>query len=354
MLGDLFSSRQARVLMKSQLRLLVTLSCSLAAPGAFAQQVPDPVAELRQSVLSGSFGSMSAHQLVDATFHTQGSLLEATYLALAVRKQESFPIIKEKLRSGLPNEKRMMTKALRYLGWPEAVPNLVELVADDSEHPLARIGAAYALGAIGDKSAGQALIAVLDNPKRGPTERRVAIAAIARLDFRDAIPRIRAFEKDSDTLVRIYVVRALAELGVPQTTESLLGYLDSEDYVFRQEASGALGSVGGIEAVAKLKEISRNDPHGAVRAEARLALLRIEVKSLNQSDRSHRLEQLLQDKSKTVRSWVISELDTTCGQPGQAALQRTAMLDSLIGLKCRSHLLLTEGAGPNLHRGQSP
>lgn len=337
------------------LRCSLFLVLALTVPGRgqpeteTTQPVPgaDPVAALRQSIIDGPHGRMPVQQLVDATLTSQGPVLEKTYLALALRKEEALPAVTEKLRTGLPHEKRAMAKVLRHLGWPEAVPALIEIVTSDTEHSLARIGSLYALGAIGEQSAGRALIEVLENPKRSLTEKGIAIATLARLGFHDGVPTISRFTTHRNTLVRVFAVRALAELGKKPKAETLFGALESDDYVVRQEACGALGSVGGANAIAALGNVARLDPHSSVRREARVALFRIELQTLPPAERASVLKGLLEDEDTQVNSWALSILATSCGEEGHRVLRRRAGDDSPIGQRSVFYLLALEGAGPD-------
>ena len=313
--------------------------------------VADPVAALRQSIIDGPHGRMPVQQLVDATLTSQGPVLEKAYLALALRKEEALPAVTEKLRTGLPHEKRAMTKVLRYLGWSEAVPALIEIVTSDTEHSLARIGSLYALGAIGDQSVGPTLIDTLHEPERSPTEKGITIATLARLGFHGAVPSIAPFTAHRNRLVRIFAVRALAELGEQPNAQVLLDALESDDYLVRQEACAALGSVGGGDSVARLEEVVRVDPHSSVREHARVALFMIRMKALPFSKHAAFLQNLLRDKDRKVRSWALSALATGCGEEGREALRRLAEDDSRLGEKSVVHLLVLEGAGPNFRAG---
>jgi hypothetical protein len=123
--------------------------------------------------------------------------------------------------------------------------------------------------------------------------------------------------------------------------------LDSDDYVIRQEACGALGSVDGADAVARLRRMSANDFHRSVRQEARTALLRIETQDLGPAERAGQLQTLLAEEGKNTTSWALSVLATECGEPGRDILRRNAGTRSSVGRKALLYLLVQEGAGPN-------
>ncbi len=307
----------------------------------------DQVNALRFEVGSGRYGRMKSGDLVEAVFASQGPALRECYLALAVRKSEVLPLLMQKLQDGEVHEKRLITKALQRLGWPEALPTLLAMIESDSESPLARIGATYAIGALGDPSAGPSLARVLSNPARSVTEKGLAIASLARVGHVDAIANIRAYVTHPNVRMRITAARALAELGETTDVRILLDEMASEDYVVRQEVCAALGAVGGDEAIAALRDRQVNDPHHSVGQQAQLALLRVEVMALPLTQRVVSLERLLEHEDNLVRRWAMSALATEAGEEGRAALRTKAQNESAIGRMSRSHLLLLDGASPH-------
>jgi HEAT repeat protein len=299
--------------------------------------------ELRKSILDGPYGKKVIYELVDDLIETEGSQLEEVYLALSLRKQEAVRIVLEKLETGTPAAKRKVTKLLRYGRWPEAVPKLLEVVSSDNEHEISRTGALYALGAIGDRSAGPTIAELLDKPNRSPTEKRIMIATLARLNYRTAIPKIKEYLTHENLLVRIFSARALAELGQTVDAAILFDALQNEDYVVRQEACGALGSVGGPNVISKLEDVSQNDPHSSVRSAARIALNRSKTSRLPEAEKSRLIKGLVSDPDKNVRSWAIETLDRECGENGKKSLREMASQQTSEGRKAAIHLLMTAG-----------
>ena len=309
-----------------------------------AQAPSDAVAVLRQSIIDGPYGRMPIEELVQHVPKTQGYSLERAYLALALRKEEALPVVLETLRAGPPQEQRAMTKVLRYLGWSEAVPALIEVATSDTGHPLARTGSLYALGAIGDQAAGPALVRALQNAQRSLTEKGVTIAALARLGFRDAIPHIRPLTTHANIHLRLFALRAMAELGEDCDTKILVQALNHNDYLVRQEACAALGAVGRQATIAKLNEVADTDHHSSVRREAQIAILRITISKQPLAQRVNLLEQALVHKDGRIASWAISTLATRCGDQGRAVLREQAKQNSRIGHKSSVSLLMSLGA----------
>jgi len=141
----------------------------------------DPITSSRKRILNSVYGTMSAEDLVKQLSIAQGGDLETVYLACCLRKKETLPVVLRTLQGGQLQDKRMATKLLRYIGWPEAVPVLTALLRDKDESSIARIGALYALGAIGAKGAGADIAAVLEREDVKGTERGLAMIALGRL-----------------------------------------------------------------------------------------------------------------------------------------------------------------------------
>jgi HEAT repeat protein len=338
--------------------LLTVCSIAVAAPHNDADdlkaqaQEPATVSELRRSVVEGPYGKMGIRSLVDELIRGKGPPLQQVYLALTLRKQEAVPIILEKLETGGPAVKRKVTKFLRYGRWPEAVPKLLEVASLDDEHEISRIGALYALGAIGKKSTGPAILALIDKPRPGATERRIIIATLARLRYRAAIPKIEPYLRHENLLVRIFAARALAEFGQRPDAQFLFEALSDKDFVVREAACGALGSYGGSDAAVEyLREMTENDPVQSVRQEARVSLLRMEAADMNEAERARFLEPLIGRPEKKVRAWAIDSLALECGRQGQTILRESISIHHREEQKIAFYLLALSNIANNPEEG---
>jgi len=277
----------------------------------------------------------------------EGGDLEQLYLTLALRKTEAFPVVREILLTGQPHHQRKVTKLLRYVGWAEAVPALLEVARSEEQHELARIGSLYALAAIGEKSVAPEMRTLLEKPGRRSTEKRILIALLARLGYHEGIAAMRPYLDHEDLLVRIYAVRSLAELGEHPNTDILVKATEDKDYVIREEACAALGSCGGSAASGRLTEMAKGDPISSVRQQARIGLLRIESAMMRDGERAVFLERLLSESDRTVRDWAVRSLATECGMDGRRILRKTAAGLTAQGRKSAFYLLVLPGASAN-------
>jgi HEAT repeat protein len=191
------------------------------------------------------------------------------------RHEDATPTFYERVRKaiGLPlppqREVYEIPPALADLG-PAVVPILVDAMKDPS--PVARGGAAQALGMIGDARAVPAIVAVLANDKETYV-RLEAVGALGNFDEPVAIEAlIRALNQDADARVRAEAARSLGGIGNPATGAALAHALagDAEGQV-RNLAAEALGKVGDTNAVPALIA-TLNDPYEDARVLAAFAL----------------------------------------------------------------------------------
>ena len=153
-----------------------------------------------------------------------GSDVQVVFQALAFRKREALPAVKEMLRSGDTFEKHMVTKFLRLCPWPETKPELLALARETNEQWLPRQGALYALGALGYVSVGSELAVIPGEADCPKGVQLVAIATLARIGYKDGGSAIRPFLEDQDIHVRLFASRALCELGEPVNTDLLFRF----------------------------------------------------------------------------------------------------------------------------------
>lgn len=350
-----------KTVLTSGLLLIGTVLGIFALAGEAAQKVsiaptnaaaePNQVVELRKRIMEGPYGIQPISKVVDAVILTEGPRLLDAYLAAALRKEEALGEITRRLRDAPPAAKRKLTKLIRYTGFAETAPTLVEILTSDDEHQLSRIGSLYALGAIGNKSVGPTIAKLLDSKSRGPTEKRIMIAVLARLNYRKAIPQIREYVDHNNPLVRIFAVRALADLEEKPPTEFLFESLNSKDFVIRQAACGALGSCGGPEAMMRLGELAQTDRIESVRGEARAGLLRLEAAGMNEVDRIEFLSSLIGRPEKKVRAWAVHSLAVECGESGRERLLRAVRVEQRERTRIAFYLLILPNAGADFKGG---
>jgi HEAT repeat protein len=316
----------------------------------------DPVVRLRQEILTGPFGKMPIADLLEKMLTDDSPRITAIYAAMVARKAEALSPMLEKLRTGPVSDKMKVTKLLRFAGWPEAVPDLLKVAVSPDQPELARTGALYALGGIGDPSVGSALIPLLDKRERSNTEKRVLMATLARLGARDAVSAIRQQLHSEQLLVRIYAAKSLVELtGKPDADLVDVfreGLKDEGKWLIRKESCAGLGACGGEEARELLNWRSAHDKDDAVREEAQIALIKIDMSDKSSAVRAKFLEELAMTTRDRIQQWTFQALTSGCGDEGRKALRRiscnaTGATAEMAALR----LIVYSGAGPNFRGG---
>jgi len=311
------------------------------APVKGASHTDEFLSSLRAEVLRGPHGSAPIAEVVTALADISGGPeIQDVFQVLAVRKQEALPVVKEKLRTGEMFEKHMMTKLLRYSPWPETYPELVELAKDPKEHWLPRQGALYALGALGNKEAGPAVLSILKQENCPSGVKLVAISTLGRIGYREAATAIRSFCDHEDMHTRLFACRALAGFGEPVDKQFMLSALNDEDYMIREEACGALTSVEGGDVNAKLKFMAEQDSNESVRVGARIALLERQIGNQASDIKLNILSNSLGNADRRTRIWIIQAILEQCGAVGQAFVEELAAREDTMGERARAFLVL--------------
>jgi hypothetical protein len=318
----------------------VSNAAKTVSAGSLPASPPMIVQKLRDEVLSGRYGSMPIQEVLLALGDVSGGPeIQEILKALAVRKAEALPLVQEMLRTGEWWEKHMVTKLLRYSPWPETYPDLLALALSRDEHWLARQGALYALGALGNSEAGARLLSVLNESDCPQGVQLVAIATLAQLGYTPAIDAIRPFAQSKDAQIRIFSNRALAELGQPADRLFLLSALEHPDYFVRAEACAALGIIAGDYVVERLQAAAMDDSNEAVRISATEALLQQEMRGQSQAQKLDILTEALRGANRRVDSWVVQKMLDECGSAGHAAVEQLALREDSIGERAGTFLI---------------
>jgi HEAT repeat protein len=134
---------------------------------------------------------------------------------------------------------------------------------------IARRNAAWALGAMGNRSAIPLLSRSLRDTEAGVRNR--SAWALGALDSSEAVPALVEALKDSDAGVREQVAWALGAIGDRRGVDGLIGALSDSVAGVRKQAAWALGAIGDGRAVSALTK-SLKDSDAGVRRQAAWAL----------------------------------------------------------------------------------
>jgi HEAT repeat protein len=134
---------------------------------------------------------------------------------------------------------------------------------------IARRNAAWALGAMGNRSAIPLLSRTLRDSEPGVRNR--SAWALGALDGSEAVPALIDALKDSDAGVRQQVAWALGAIGDRRAVDGLVGALGDSAAGVRKQAAWALGAIGDGRAVSALTKCLK-DADAGVRKQAAWAL----------------------------------------------------------------------------------
>jgi HEAT repeat protein len=134
---------------------------------------------------------------------------------------------------------------------------------------IARKNAAWALGAMGNRSAVPLLSRSLHDGEAAVRGR--SAWALGALDSSEAVPALVEALKDSDAGVREQVAWALGAIGDRRAVDGLIGALTDSVGAVRKQAAWALGAIGDNRAVNPLTKCLKDSDAG-VRKQAAWAL----------------------------------------------------------------------------------
>jgi hypothetical protein len=310
---------------------------------ASARSGASPFEQYRLAILNGRFGQMPIEELLSALTETQGGRdVQLIFQALALRKQEALPLVKEKLRTGSMWEKRMLTKFLGLCPWPETKDELLAVVGARNEHWLPRQGALYALGALGESSVGPEVLTILNSPEAGLNLQMAAMSTLSRIGFKDGAAALIPFAQSENVHLRLFAARAQAELGEPVDKAFLLSALKNNDYVARQEASEALWKIPDADVTEALTAIAKNDFNEAVRDAASQSLLRREIAGLSPAEKVAILQRALEGAGRLTALWILRTVLEEAGVAGRSYVETVAAREDFLGERSRAYLVLAE------------
>jgi HEAT repeat protein len=118
------------------------------------------------------------------------------------------------------------------------------------------------------------LIAAGDEPH---VFRKRVISVLGQMRDAAAVPDLSRIiaSPDEDVVLKIVAARTLGEIGGPTSTEALRRHLRARDALVRQKVVHALGSIGDVRSMGRLRQVATKDASKLVREAASNALKRI-------------------------------------------------------------------------------
>lgn len=185
------------------------------------------------------------------------------------------------------NVRRMAARVLGELGAREAVGVLIEALADSSYE--VQIDAASALAGLGDPSAIEPLLRLLEQPHNDGRARGCAALYLTNSTLLKGLTiqqrqRLLAFlltalvDIHESIWVRLHSAGALGRLGDKNAVPVLVGALGDKNSRLRASVARALGSLGGGDAIRRLIDLLQLEKDGEVKAAAIYALVDADAK----------------------------------------------------------------------------
>ena len=120
-----------------------------------------------------------------------------------------------------------------------------------------------------------ALLEILADRSLAPFLRHRAAVALGESRSRAAVPGVEAALADEDPVLRLMAARALAKLAGPEASGALAALAEDPDPSVAKVALQGLAAVGGEEAMNALERMRAEAPHDFLQSEAESALLAI-------------------------------------------------------------------------------
>ncbi len=321
---------------KFVLCLLITTSSSnsaMARHNDVAAPEPRSVTMLRRSVENGEIGSRmkvdeSFRKYCIATAPEHRRQLEKKLLS---SKRDDLPFISEKLERGSKQEKIHAIKLIPTVHWTGTEPILTKLLSDANEDELVRVGACYALSELGFKKASPLLLDQLKKT-RSVQMRRASLLALGNLKDPNYSEAIKPYQGDSDDLVSLYAEVALARMGkLKGKPNTAIKLSESNDWAIRSEAIRALGSIGGKDAIEKLKGIAEKHPLPGVKLAARQAIEKAKLVGMNPGKSVEYIRSKLKEDDIEIQVWAMNIAAKELGEEGLNILKEKAEESGEIG-----------------------
>jgi HEAT repeat protein len=159
-------------------------------------------------------------------------------------------------------------QALAALGQPSAGEALLARLRDPEYSPGLKSQLLLALGTLKYAPALEDLIAVVSNPDEERIRRMYAASALGEIGDRRALPALRELLASPDSMLRTYAAGALAGFELAEVEGALQDGLRDANARVRQAAAKALARKDAQKSVDILIYKARQDPERAVRLQA--------------------------------------------------------------------------------------
>ncbi len=298
------------------LLLFVFLAVATAAPAvvswgnsAFAEPGPEDqegpqlrypsVENLRESILLSSYGTMDIHELLQLALVTTDPTRYEMTLALLLRKEQTLPLLQERLKTADSDEEKhgllMLIQGKLY--WEELAAEITPLLHDDSASERVRARAATALSRFQKKEALPAIRNLLESAEEIQVKQLAALALghLRDLEAKDLVEQ--QLLQDDSPFARLTAAKVLAMLGSTVGEQEALALSNHERFDVRIRAAEALSYIGTSAAMSRLQQLEHDciSPGMSYEIAEYIGLAMLE--NLGREDALQMLEVLLQHET---------------------------------------------------------
>ncbi len=279
--------------------------------------------------------AMSPRELIDL-LNTLPQAERTITPVLIDKRQDSIPVLRDTILKGTPKQRIFAARLLADMRDKQAIPNLIK-AAQEPEVQI-RIYMINALGEIGEPNATPMLRRILDNSRDKGTLISTLIA-IGRLGEKVDIKKLQKYLAYSDRQVRAWAAVACALLGDTDVQNMLIDMTYYEDT--SRIAVRGLGYVNTPASSERLLEII-TDPNEKWKTDARISLIRQELKVKSPAEQATILKELSRDESSIIAEWALEQIADSDIPQKKTILEEIAQGETKVNSKAKRLLKLRE------------
>jgi hypothetical protein len=260
---------------------------------------------------------------------------------IVTRRAEMLPVLRATVRSGSREDKMLACSMIADMRDREGVDALLAATGDADVKVRRR--ATTALRILNDRRAAARLRELLANESDLGVV-KTSLAALGRLGQKKDIALIAPFMNHADYGVVVVAAGALAMLGDQRGLDVVIQATYSSDPGVQKSATYALGLFSGAAAGNRLQEIV-DDPNGAWKAYALIALGERRMAGQPQAQQVQILDAMARGRSRTQAEWAVDRLTDLGGADATAALRKLLTKETPVAAMAERRLKLL-GAQP--------
>jgi len=250
----------------------------------------------------------------------------------------ALPVLRQTILTGTLNQKLFACALMARMRDRNSSDILLKALEDADGKLKTRI--ILSLREIGDSTAANRIRRELLSTKNNSIL-KASLSAIGKLGTARDMPILKKYLPHPDESVRVNAAAALALLGSYQGQEILLTASRSTNPLVAKEATYSLGLVDTTKSKSRLREIL-NDPNGAWKSYAQIALLNQRLTRTKPEDKINVLKASLSDKNERLAEWALERMADLEDPQIIEIFEKTAQTKNKLGRKASRLLKIVE------------